>query len=153
MDDCADLDWQKVPKRKPVCNHEAWSKPQCSRFCGFFFCFWCCLLFADYVFWLAFFTVWMALGVDRLVLCVTSSTYELEGSADCQDKKAASGDGKLHSDIRAWVVRKIVSWTFSHSADVVLCGFWIRGLLVVLVREECPSMVEIDWELCIFVAP
>jgi hypothetical protein len=80
----------------------------------FFFCFWCCLLFADYVLWLAFFTVWMTLGVDRLVLCVASSTYAMEGSADCQDKKGASGDGKLRSEIRAWVVRKIVSWTFSH---------------------------------------
>jgi hypothetical protein len=44
-DDYADLDWQKVPKRKTVCSHEAWSKPQCSRFCCFFFCFCvaCCL--------------------------------------------------------------------------------------------------------------
>jgi hypothetical protein len=67
----------------------------------FFFLFLCCLLFADYVFWLAFFTFWMALGVDRLVLCVASSTYAMKGSADCQDKKGASGDGKLHSDIRA----------------------------------------------------
>jgi hypothetical protein len=35
-----------------------------------------------------------------------------------------------------------VSWMFAQFAGVVSCGFCIRGLLVVLVREECPSIVK-----------
>jgi ABC-type transport system involved in Fe-S cluster assembly fused permease/ATPase subunit len=54
------------------------------------FCFLCCLLFVHYGFWLAFFTVWMVLGVDRLVLHVASWTYAMERNVDCHDKKGAS---------------------------------------------------------------
>jgi hypothetical protein len=45
-----------------------------------------------------------------------------------------------------------VFWMFSQSAYVVLCGFWMGSLLVVLVKEECPNIVEIS-QVKNFVSP
>jgi hypothetical protein len=38
-------------------------------------------------------------GVDQLVFYVASWMYAMEGSANCQDKKGAFGDGKLNFEI------------------------------------------------------
>jgi hypothetical protein len=63
MKSCVDLDLQKVPKENMVGHHET-----------------CCLLFANYGFWFAFFIVWMMFGVDQLVLC---ATYGCNNFGEC----------------------------------------------------------------------
>jgi len=44
---------------------------------------------------------WRSALVDLFFAWLLLRMHAMEGSADCQDKKGASGDGKLHSDIRA----------------------------------------------------
>jgi hypothetical protein len=55
---------------------------------GFLFC----LLFANYGFWLAFFTVWTALDIDQLISYTASWMCGLEGKFRQECKERASND-------------------------------------------------------------
>lgn len=96
---CANLDWQKIPKQKIVSIHEEWSQSQCSHFYFFVLFFMlfviCRLCVLAYVL-----HTLTTFGVDRLVFCMASWMYAMEGSAKCQDKKWAFGDGKLNLEIK-----------------------------------------------------